>query len=172
MKIVNTFIEGLYAFKYSDSLQDELERIFDEWENPLFLNDFFEENEYNIFLSIEEAIKKVKTEAVFLRNKLIDLSESNPNKLNQIFKNLNENEFSYSKELSQQKARNRWLRIYAIKIDSHNYVITGGAIKLDNQHLMKDQPHTNKEWIKLNRCRDYLREQGIYDIDSLQEILF
>jgi hypothetical protein len=141
-------------------------------ENPLFLNDFFEENEYEISLSIEEAIEKVKTEAVFLRNKLIDLAESNPNKLSQIFRNLNENEFSFSKELSQQKARNRWLRLYAIKIDENNYVITGGAIKLDNQHLMKDKPHTNKEWIKINRCRDYLREQGIYDLDSLQEIIF
>lgn len=35
MKIINTFIKGLYAFKYADSLSDELERVFDEWEKTL-----------------------------------------------------------------------------------------------------------------------------------------
>ncbi|MGJ8550578.1 hypothetical protein [Winogradskyella wichelsiae] len=171
MKIIDTFVPCLFAFKYTDDLPDELERVFDDWEDPVFLNDFFEENENEISITIEEAIVKVKSEAVFLRNKLLELANSSPNQLNELFKNLNNNEYT-AKELSQQKARNRWLRLYAIKIDENNYVITGGAIKFDNQHLMQHNPHTNKELIKINKCRDYLKEQGVYDADSFQEIFF
>ena len=171
MKIIDTFVPCLFAFKYNDDLPDELERVFDEWEDPVFLSDFFEENENEISITIEEAIEKVKSEAVFLREKLLELANSNPNQLNELFKNLNNNEFT-AKELSQQKARNRWLRLYAIKIDENNYVITGGAIKFDNQHLMQHKPHTNKELIKINKCRDYLKEQGVYDAASFQEIFF
>ena len=171
MIIIDTFVPCLFAFKYSDDLADELERVFDEWEDPMFLNEFFEENQSEISISIEEAIIKVKSEAVFLRKKLLDLANSTPNKLNELFKNLNNNEYTL-KELAQQKARNRWLRLYAIKIDKDTYVITGGAIKFDNQHLMQHNPYTNKELIKINNCRDYLKEQGVYDADSFQEIFF
>jgi hypothetical protein len=171
MKIIDTFVPCLYAFKYQEDLPDELERVFDEWDDSMFLNEFFEKNERNISITVEEAIQKVKSEAIYLRNKLIELATTNPNQLNQLFKNLNNNEYA-AKDLSQQKARNRWLRLYAIKIDENNYVITGGAIKFDSQHLMQDNPHTNKELIKIMKCRDYLKQEGIYDADSFQEIFF
>ncbi|MBI6116057.1 hypothetical protein [Salegentibacter maritimus] len=161
----------MYSFKYKEDFPDELERVFDEWANPLFLNEFFEENETDIKISIEDAIEKVKKEADFLRNKLIEFAESEPNRLNELFKNLNNNVYT-SEDLTHQKARNRWLRLYAIKIDNEHYVITGGAIKLDNQHLMQDRPHTNDELIKINKARDYLKDQGVYDADSFQEIFF
>ena len=171
MQIINTFVPYLYAFKYKEDFPDELERVFDEWTNPLFLNEFFEENQTDIKISIEDAIEKVKKEADFLRNKLIEFAESEPNRLNELFKNLDNNVYT-SEDLTHQKARNRWLRLYAIKIDNQHYVITGGAIKLDNQHLMQDRPHTQEELIKINRARDFLKDQGVYDADSFQEIFF
>ena len=178
MKILPTFVPCLFAFKYVENEVDELERVFDEWEDPVFLDEFFEENKKDIDISIEDAISKVQREAIYLRKRLLKLANANPNQLNELFKNLYNNETN-SKELSQQKAPNRWLRLYAIKIDQNNYVITGGAIKLDGgaiklnkQYLMKDRPHTNKELNKINNCRDYLKENGIYDADSFQEIFF
>ncbi len=75
MKIIDTFVPCLYAFKHTDDLPDELERVFDEWENPLFLNEFFEENESEISITIEEAIEKVKGEAIFLRNSILIKSD-------------------------------------------------------------------------------------------------
>lgn len=171
MQIIDTFVPCLYSFKYTDDLPDELERVFDEWADPLFLNEFFEENENDIKISIEDAINKVKNEADFLRKKLIELAESEPNRLNELFKNLDNNEYT-ANELSHQKARNRWLRLYAIKIDQNNYVITGGTIKLDNQHLLKDKPHTRKELLKINKAKEFLRDNGVYDADSFEEIFF
>lgn len=169
MKILLTFVPRLYAFKFSEHETDELERIFDEWANPMFLFEFFEENEKDIEVTIEEAVIKVVKEAVFLRNKLIELASADPNQLNELFKNLNNYETT-SAELSKQKARNKWLRLYAIKIDENNYVITGGAIKLTQ--LMQDRPHTQEELNKINKCRDFLKDEGVIDSDSFQEIFF
>ncbi|HAT63086.1 MAG TPA: hypothetical protein DCS66_00590 [Flavobacteriaceae bacterium] len=171
MKIIDTFVPHLYAFKFSDELPDELERVFDEWVDPMYLFQFFEANEQDLDITIEQAIDKVQKEAKFLRNKLIELANEEPNKLNELFKNLNNNEYT-AKLLQEQKARNRWLRLYAIKIDDDNYIITGGTIKLDNQHLMKDRKHTLAELNKLNRCRDFLKDEGVIDNDSFQEIFF
>ena len=178
MKIINTFVPCLYAFKYDGNSSDELERVFDQWTDAMFLNDFFEENEQDITISIEDAISKVSSEAIFLRKRLIELANNTPNQLNQLFKNLDNNETT-TKELSRQKAPNRWLRLYAIYVDENNYVITGGTIKLDdgaiahNHHYrMQDRPHTNNELSKINQCRDYLRDEGVIDNDSFQEIFF
>ncbi|GEM_PF-2516841 len=104
MKIINTFVPGLYAFKYSDNEPDEFERVFDEWQDPLFLNDFFEENCQDLTISIEEAIEKVKNEAVFLRDKLLKLATSKPNKIKELFKNLDNTAEYYV--LPRQKASN------------------------------------------------------------------
>ncbi|MDX1718718.1 MAG: hypothetical protein R3353_01030 [Salegentibacter mishustinae] len=176
MKILPTFVPYLLAFKYSEDEPDELERIFDQWEDPIYLSEFFEENEHDLSVSIDEAISKVRSEAKFLRKKLIELTTKEPIRLNELFKNLDNNEIT-PKLLSPQKAPNRWLRIYAIRIDENNYIITGGTIKLDggliavhNQYQMQDRDHTNEELKKINRCRDYLLDQGVIDEDSFNEI--
>jgi hypothetical protein len=46
-------------------------------------------------------------------------------------------------------------------------VITGGAIKLTR--TMQERQHTKKELDKLNRCRDFLRGQDVFDADSFFE---
>ena len=171
MKIIDTFVPCLYAFKFSKDSPDEFLRALTRRADPMYLFQFFEENEKYIDISIQQAIDKIQKEAKFLRDKLIELANEEPNQLNELFKNLNNNEIS-AKLLQEQKARNRWLRLYAIKIDDNNYVITGGTIKLDNQHYMKDWDHTRKELDKINKCRDYLKDEGVIDDDSFQEIFF
>ncbi|MDZ7898738.1 MAG: hypothetical protein U5N85_12065 [Arcicella sp.] len=47
MKIVTTFVQGLYAFKYDGEL-DELERLLDNWNSPEYLETFFEQNESDL----------------------------------------------------------------------------------------------------------------------------
>lgn len=178
MKILATFVPCLYAFKHDENSLDELERVFDQWADPMFLYDFFEKNKKDISMPIEKAISKVNSEAIFLRNKLLELANKTPNQLSQLFKNLSNEEY-ITQELSKQKAPNRWLRLYAIRIDENNYVITGGTIKLDggaialnNHYQMQDRLHTNNELNKINKCRDYLKDEGVIDNDSFQEIFF
>ena len=75
------------------------------------------------------------------------------------------------REQTREKARNwerinhaSWLRVYAIRIEKNVFVITGGAIKLT--HTMQDRAHTQEELSKLNQCRQYLLDNGVFDSDS------
>lgn len=176
MKIIHTFVPSLLAFNFSEDEPDELEKLFDQWEDPIYLSEFFEENQTDIDISIDEAIFKVRREAKYLRKKLLELTRSSPVRLNELFKNLHDNEIT-PRELSPQKAPNRWLRIYAIRVDENVFIVTGGAIKLNGGAIaankafrMQDRNHTNEELKKINRCRDYLRDQGVMDEESFNEI--
>lgn len=54
--------------------------------------------------------------------------------------------------------------------DTTFYIITGGMIKLTA--LMEDRPHGLVEKNKIDQCRDYLKDNGVYDTDSFIEIFF
>lgn len=78
-------------------------------------------------------------------------------------------------ELSREKARNwnrerhaSWLRIYAIRLEPNVYVVTGGAIKLTR--TMQEREHTAIELEKLNLCREFLRNNGVFDQGSFVEL--
>lgn len=61
-------------------------------------------------------------------------------------------------------------RIYAIKIDTGCYVITGGAIKIDKD--MGKAPNTRVELEKLNYVHDAVHEEGLTDKISFLDFVF
>ena len=78
-------------------------------------------------------------------------------------------------ELTRRKARNwnrnkhaSWLRIYAIRLEPNVYVVTGGAIKLTQR--MQDKEHTSLELEKLNKCKEFLKYNGVFDKDSFIDL--
>ncbi|MBS7409991.1 MAG: hypothetical protein KIG59_03405, partial [Muribaculaceae bacterium] len=94
--------------------------------------------------------------------------------LDELFKPLDITDVS-THALSREKARNwnrerhaSWLRIYAIRLEPNVYVVTGGAIKLTR--TMQEREHTALELQKLNRCKDFLRANGVFDQDSFVEL--
>jgi hypothetical protein len=97
----------------------------------------------------------------------ISLSKQKNPELDKIFVNLDNDQLGIV-ELAKQKSKRKWLRLYGLRIDSNTYVITGGAIKLTR--LMKDRVHTQKELDKLEKCRNYLRELGVFDLKSFHEL--
>jgi len=103
-----------------------------------------------------------------IKTGLRELAESEKSEqisgLETIFKPLHNSQSSvYTLNLSKAKAT--WLRIYALRIEKNVYLITGGAIKLTL--MMEVRNHTKEELRKMNRCRDYLLNQGIVDHDGL-----
>jgi len=157
---------------------DELDHLFDNWNNVEFLEDFFESNKHDLKkfygdIKVEEAVEITLLEARRLEATLINLAKSKEKDVNldAIFKPL-DNQIYIEQELTKSKAkgnaRKSWLRIYAIRIDKNCFVVTGGAIKLT--HLMKDREHTNLELIKINRCRDFLKAEGLDNIDAFFEL--
>lgn len=169
MKIINTFVPGLTTFKIVE--QDELARNLELFLDPQYLYVYFEKyfDKFSYFgiKSIKEAVEFTLIEANLLQDKLIELVDSNK-ELDSFFKNLDNYEYRIT-SLSKQKSSHRWLRLYAIKIESNQYVITGGAIKLTPQ--MKDSEETQKELFKLEECRNFLKENGIDDLSTLNSFI-
>jgi hypothetical protein len=170
MKIINTFVSGLTTFKFG--LKDELERNFDLWMDAKYLHEFFTIHEASLSYfnvkSVNEAIKITLKEVEQIQEKLFQLTQNSDKQLNELFKNLDDNEYRET-ILSKQKSKQRWLRLYAIKIESNHYVITGGAIKL--VHKMKQSELTQSEIATIEKCRNYLLAQGVYDADSFYELI-
>lgn len=90
--------------------------------------------------------------------------------LDKFFRQLDNREFRIV-HLSLRQGKIRYLRLYAVRIDSSTYVITGGAVKLPLQHLMQDREHTSIELYKLQQVKLFLEDNGIFDEDSFYEYL-
>ena len=169
MKIVSTFVEGLYAFRYDGQWLDELERLFEEWSDIEYLEAFFEQYESDLSyfkLDIDGAINDTINESIKLKKLLLEISKGKSSTLDEVFRPLDNLEFREI-TLSKQKASRRWLRLYAIRIEASHYVITGGAIKLT--HKMQDREHTQRELSKLEKCRSHLQLNDVFDTDSFNE---
>ena len=88
--------------------------------------------------------------------------------LDKLFRPLNNNRTSEGKEKARLKERIRhhpsWLRIYALKLTSGIYIITGGAIKLTT--TMQERQHTLIELQKMENVRNFLINENIIDNES------
>jgi hypothetical protein len=84
--------------------------------------------------------------------------------LDKLFRSLSKNSLQ-AQQLPKYKSVKKWLRIYAIRIESNYYVVTGGAIKQSQK--MEDHILTRAELKKLEQCRNFLIEKGVFDADSL-----
>lgn len=184
MEIVRIFgdEDSLLSVQYDENEQDEFSRIFEEWTDIEFLENFFNDNKSDLerpfwnHVSIEEAIQLTRDEAIKLRSYFYDLSKKNPRKRISLFSDLFkplEKQLSSGDYLARKKAyglkKISWLRIYALKIGDDMYLITGGTIKLTEK--MNDRKHTKKELQKIDYCKQILREEGIIDEEGMVELL-
>lgn len=71
--------------------------------------------------------------------------------------------------LQKMKLKSNWIRVYAIKLESKYYVITGGAIK--QSLIMQDHFETVVQLNRLKMVKAYLEEQGILGIDGFFELI-
>lgn len=166
MKIVTIFAEKLFSFHYKGEVDNEFDRLMELWTDTQYLKNFAEDN-------------GVTDVAGFIEDRLSDADEiqdvideifTNRHPLGHFFKPLSDTETGL-KILSLQKGklRNNRLRIYAIKIDTECFVITGGAIKMSQ--TMQEFPDTQIELDKLKVAQRYLNDNGVFDIDSFFELL-
>lgn len=152
---------------------DEYERYFDLWSNPLFLENFFDNNKDYLLLpywkkmcvSIEEIAKLTSDKAQAFEKELID----NQTNIESFFHPLDDRTLNFN-ELSKGKSKRYWLRFYAIKLENNKFLITGGAIKLTRK--MEDHQTTRDELIKLEKTKNFLVEHGVIDGDSFNDALY
>lgn len=169
MKIDAIFMQKLYAFRYKGSKTNELKKLLRLWNDASYIYEFLKINQDDLpqGKTIEE-IADIIADNVSDLEEIIRYVTVGGAPLEHFFKPLSNQEYQ-SKTLSQQKGREQYLRLYAIKIDDDCFVITGGAIKFT--HLMQDRPHTLDQLHLLKQCRDYLTTNSVFDRDSFYELL-
>ena len=165
--------DHLWAVKYPEKEADELTILFRNWSNFNYLLDFFLNNledlqQFFHIQRIREAIQDTLEDADVLEKLILDFPYTE--NLDGLFHPLSLSD-RRTAELTREKARNwrrerhaSWLRVYAIRVEKNVFIVTGGAIKL--APAMQDRPHTQEELNKMNVCRDFLNEHGIFDQDS------
>jgi hypothetical protein len=170
--------DGLYAVHYDEFSSDEFSRLFEMWQDLPFLYEFFEKNQpylLNPYFRNTHSITNVADAA----DKTFEYARAFEAKLKSIEKSRNISLQTYFEPLSltvkeskspyKYKTKERWLRLYALHIDKNVYVITGGAIKLTD--TMQAHPLTNEELHKLERCKQFLLNESVFDTDSLIEFM-
>lgn len=147
----------------------EFRRLFDLWNDPIRLREFFTAHEKDLNedywdgISIDEAIEKTRAEAKVLEAVLLEYAEAGKTErlknLSMIFKPLSDGkiEKEYEKDKAKVGGKKTWLRLYAIRIDANFFVVCGGAIKL--RKTLNDRKYLLKELEKIEITRDYLKDE-------------
>lgn len=179
--VFERILEGkdhLWAVRDMEKPKNELALLFDSWNDIGFLMDFFVENlddlkQFFHIRRISDAIDDTMDDAEELQRLILDIPYTE--NLDELFTPLGSADLTI-RELTREKARNwdridhaSWLRVYAIRLEKNVFVVTGGAIKLTRS--MQERPHTQEQLEKLNSCRQFLLDNGVFDADSFISLI-
>ncbi len=185
-EIVN---EALLSIQYQDDRYEDkkvnaFELCFKQWQDVSYLEDFFESHKQDLQsdfwskIDVVDAVMQTLNEA----QKFIDdilycakegKTESDNSLDNIIFKPLHKEDTTYIRQKSKaygSDGGHSWLRIYAIRLDSNLYLVTGGAIKLVKS--MQEREHLALELKKLDFVAGYLKSLGLEDATDYGYIEF
>lgn len=164
--------ESLLSVQFEGNERDEFARLFEQWQDIKYLENFFESNKDDLQsgffgnISIDEAVFTTTEEANELETHIQEVAEKGQEDdystlYDLVFRPLRANDTSTSHVESKAYglASKSWLRVYAIQITTNLYVVSGGAIKLTQ--AMQDRPHTTEELEKLKATASYLKEIGL-----------
>ena len=179
--VFERILEGkdhLWAVRDMEKPKNELALLFDSWNDIGFLMDFFMENlddlkQFFHIQRISDAIDDTMDDAEELQRLILDIPYTE--NLDELFTPLGSADLTI-RELTREKARNwdridhaSWLRVYAVRLEKNVFVVTGGAIKLTRS--MQERPHTQEQLEKLNSCRQFLLDNGVFDADSFISLI-
>ncbi len=162
----------LWAVRYDKDKDNALQKVLSQWSDAQWLAEFFMQNiddliSYFKITNVEDAIYQTMEDRDELSCIIMDIS---PNaNLDHFFRpldNFRTSEMLLGKEKGKPHRRS-WLRLYAIKLNVGIYIITGGAIKLTR--TMQEREHTLQELSKMEKVRNFLINEGVFDEDSFNE---
>lgn len=158
--------------RFDNDSDNALQKVMSQWSDAEWLADFFLQNiddliSYFKITNIEDAIYKTMEDRDALACIIMDISpDAN---IEQFFRPLDNNrtrEMLLGKEKGRPHRRS-WLRLYAIKLNVGVYIITGGAIKLTR--TMQERAHTLQELEKMEKVRNFLLNEHVFDDDSFTD---
>lgn len=174
IELVEELNKALFVFKWGRKHYHCLDKMSKKLSDSRHLLRYFSKNENRLKyyrISKENAIIKTMKEVVSLRKEIYDCVENgkngeNPN-LDDLFEPLHKSEYyDHPGFYTDFKAKGHpdvapWIRIYAIKLDSNVYAITGYGIKLVEK--MQDDKLLVKELEKLKIGSEYLKSIGLLE---------
>ena len=159
----------LWAVRFDNDKDNALQKVISQWSDALWLADFFMQNlddliSYFRITNIEDAIYQTMEDRDELACIIMDISpDANLDHFFRPLENSRITEMLLGKEKGRPHRRS-WLRLYAIKLSMGIYIITGGAIKLT--HTMQEREHTLQELEKMEKVRNFLLREHVFDEDS------
>lgn len=180
MKLIPIFAGHIWSVIYDDSINDAYNDEFDKWFDTEYIFNFLSDHKEEIdnspwrFFSIEDLTQMIVDEADMFEARLKDMHDNQFNRFDDEFENLSKNETkiylieskAYGKPLSMKPSL---LRLYAIRTNKNQYVITGGGIKF--VHDMEESVELRKELDKLRIVRDWLLSEGIHISDDVESLI-
>lgn len=162
----------LWAVRFDYDRENALQKVMSQWSDASWLADFFTQNfddliSYFRIINIEDAIYQTMEDRDELACIIMDISpEANLDHFFRPLDNYRTSEMLLGKEKGRPHRRS-WLRLYAIKLNAGIYIITGGAIKLTR--TMQEREHTLQELEKMEKVRNFLIREGVFDEDSFDD---
>ena len=162
----------LWAVRFDKDNQNALQKVLNQWSDAEWLADFFTQNlddliSYFRITNIEDAIYQTMEDRDELACIIMDISpDANLDRFFRPLENNRSSEMILGKEKGRPQ-RKSWLRLYAIKLSIGIYIITGGAIKLTR--TMQEREHTLQELEKMEKVRNFLVREHVFDEDSFTD---
>jgi hypothetical protein len=162
----------LWAVRFDKDKDNALQKVMSQWSDAKWLANFFLQNiddliSYFKITNIEDAIYQTMEDRDELACIIMDISpDANLDRFFRPLDNFRTSEMLLGKEKGKPHRRS-WLRLYAIKLNVGIYIITGGAIKLTR--TMQEREHTLQELSKMEKVRNFLIKEGVFDEDSFNE---
>ena len=152
-----------------------LERVFTQWNDYDWLIAFFSKHledltAYFHITDIDRAVFDTVDDANDLECLILDIDpDANLDELFRPLENTRLSEMLLGREKAKGRYRTHasWLRLYAIRLESGRYIITGGTIKLTAK--MQEREHTLEELNRLNKVRDFLISIGVFDYNGFED---
>lgn len=168
--------EYLYAVEYVGDGTDVVEILFDRWADTEYLVEYLDKNSdllhagFYTDMEIANGVGNIIRDAHRLKMKLAKASKGR--RLHQLFKPYTKGiQTRHSEPLKKAYGTipKSMLRLYAVSLADGSYIICGGAIKLTK--AVDEDDTLKRERTRLNKLRDYLKQQGIEDAEQLDLLI-
>lgn len=182
MDIISIYPPYIFSIQYDDEEENEFDRLFQQWNNMVYVTQFFYTNQAYLNSSIwqnilepEDAANQVRQEAADLEDLFDELYYNTVNGEKEDFDShfhFLEGDYKYEYFQPPMKSygteRPSFLRLYAIKMKNNTYLITGGGIKIAD--TIQNSPDLKEHVLQnIERVRDFLKMNGIEDSDDMEQ---
>lgn len=181
MEIEKIYPPYIYSVRYDHKEENEYDSLFSQWYDLDYLGNFFQSNNRWLIMDIWRNINTLELAS----RQVIDEADEMDSTLFRLYENTVKGikpdydshfydfggKYQYVMEYCPVKSYGyktpSLLRIYAIKMESNTYLVTGGGIKLGKS--IQDSPGLSHIITDIENVRNWLKKNGIIDKNDINK---